>query len=42
MKKAKKNKIRHIMKRIAEATRLFNSEVDALNVELSELLTEEE
>jgi len=35
------NKIRHIMKRLTDVTRVFNGEIDALSVELDELLKEE-
>ena len=35
------NKIRHIMKRLTDVTRVFNGEVDALSVEIDELLKEE-
>ncbi len=41
MDAAKKNKIRHIMKRIIDITRVFNGEIDALSVELDELTKEE-
>jgi len=39
--KARVDKIRHIMQRLADITRVFNGEVDALNVELEELTKEE-
>ena len=42
MDEAKRNKIRHIMKRLADITRVFNGEVDALNVEVNELMKEED
>lgn len=38
----KLNKIRHIMKRLTDIVRVFNGEIDALEVELTELLTEEQ
>ena len=41
MEKARADKIRHIMKRISGITAVFNAEVDALNIELTELLEED-
>ena len=40
--KARVEKIRHIMKRVADISRVFNGEIDALNVELEEELMSEE
>lgn len=36
------NKIRHIMKRMADITTVFNGEIDALNVEIDEILKPKE
>ena len=41
MDQSRANRILHIMKRLADITRVFNGEVDALQIELNELQKED-